>query len=166
MRASKFAILFVLVPSLVFLSKPPSAQTTSGAPKAMASNEDESSWHGSQWTRLIETDLVGEKFDELDRMAYQLRSEKKRASGGSWKLTEFYGALDKPTLTDKDTLDQVAHLKRWVAQRPDSITPRVALATSLHRWAWVARGNGLANTVSDNGWNLFNERIQESLDVL
>jgi len=132
----------------------------------MASNEDESSWHGSKWTRLIETDLVEEKFDELDRMAYELRSQKRRAAGGSWKLTEFYGALDKPTLTDKDTLDHMAHLKRWIAQRPDSITARVALATSLHRWAWVARGNGMANTVTEQGWKLFNERIQESLDVL
>jgi len=60
----------------------------------------------------------------------------------------------------------MAHLKRWIAQRPDSITARVALATSLHRWAWVARGNGMANTVTEQGWKLFNERIQESLDVL
>jgi hypothetical protein len=132
----------------------------------MASEEDESSWHGSKWTRLIETNLVEEKFDDLDRMAYQLRSEKTRAAGGSWKLTEFYGALDRPTLTDKDTLDHLAHLKRWVAQRPDSITARVALATSLHRWAWVARGNGMANTVTEEGWKLFNARIQESLNVL
>jgi len=121
MHVSRFAALFVLVPSLVFLSKPLRAQAASGAPKAMASNEDESSWHGGGWTRLIETDLVEEKFDELDRMAYELRSQKRRAAGGSWKLTEFYGALDKPTLTDKDTLDHMAHLKRWIAQRPEPL---------------------------------------------
>ncbi len=132
----------------------------------MASEENETTWHGTKWARLIETDLVEEKFDDLDRMAGELRREKTRAAGGSWKLTEFYGALDEPTLTDKDTLDHMAHLKRWVAQRPDSITARVALATSLHRWAWVARGNGMANTVTPEGWKLFDERIQESLDVL
>ena len=166
MHVSKFAALLVITPSLVILSKPLRAQAAQVAPGVLASNEDESSWRGGQWTRLIETDLVEEKFDELDRMAYELRSQKRRAAGGSWKLTEFYGALDKPTLTDKDTLDHMAHLRRWVAQRPDSITARVALATCLHRWAWVARGNGMANTVSDEGWKLFNERIQESLNVL
>ncbi len=166
MHVSRIVVLLVLVPSFVILSKPMRAQAAPNAPSVLASDDDESSWSGSKWTRLIETDLVEEKFDALDRMAYELRSQKKRAAGGSWKLTEFYGALDKPTLTDKDTLDHMAHLRRWIAQRPDSITARVALATSLHRWAWVARGNGMANTVSDNGWKLFNARIQESLDVL
>jgi hypothetical protein len=166
MRVAKFAALLVLAGSLVFLSRPLRAQSAPVAPGLLASDEDEGSWHGSEWTRLIETDLVEEKFDRLDRMAYELRSQKSRAAGGSWKLTEFYGALDKPMLTDKDSLDHLAHLKRWIAQRPDSITARVALATSLHRWAWVARGNGLANTVSAEGWKLFDGRIQESLDVL
>jgi len=152
MLVSKFAALLILLASLAFFSKPLQAQAAPATPKAMASNEDESSWSGSKWTRLIETDLVEEKFDELDRMAYQLK--------------EFYGALDKPMLTDKDTLDHMAHLRHWIAQRPDSITARVALATSLHRWAWVARGNSMANTVTDNGWKLFDQRIQESLDVL
>ena len=166
MLVSKFAALLILLASLAFFSKPLQAQAAPATPKAMASNEDESSCSGSKWTRLIETDLVEEKFDELDRMAYQLRSEKRRAAGGSWKLKEFYGALDKPMLTDKDTLDHMAHLRHWITQRPDSITARVALATSLHRWAWVARGNGMANTVTAEGWKLFDERIQESLDVL
>jgi Domain of unknown function (DUF4034) len=166
MRVFRFAILLALVPSLVLVSKSLPAQAAPDSARPLASDDDESSWHGGKWARLIETNLVEEKFDELDRMAYELRSQKTRATGGSWKLTEFYGALDKPMLSDKDTLDHIAHLKRWIAQRPDSITARVALATSLHRWAWVARGNGMANTVTDQGWKLFNARIQESLDVL
>src|ERR1700689_668627 len=133
MHMSKIAALLVLVPSLVFLSWPLRAQAAPVAPGAMASEEDESSLQGSKLTHLIETDLVEEKFDDLDRMANQLRREKSRFQGSSWKLTAFYGALDKPMLTDKDTLDHLAHLKRWVALRPESITARVALAASLHR---------------------------------
>jgi hypothetical protein len=49
---------------------------------------------------------------------------------------------------------------------PESITPRIALATSLHRWAWVARGNGMADTVTPEGWRLFDERIKEAQVVL
>jgi hypothetical protein len=166
MRASKFAALLVLAPSLIFFSRPLTAQTAPASPSLMNTDVDESTLHGGQWTRMIETDLVEEKFDDLDRMAAQFRSGKTRSQGGGWKLSAFYGALDKPMLTDKDTLDHLAHLKNWIAQRPESITARVALATSLHRWAWVARGNGMADSVTPEGWRLFNARIQESLKVL
>jgi len=162
----KFAVLLALAPSLVFFSKPLKAQTAPVVPNAIESEEDESTLHGSEWRRLIETDLVEEKFDDLDRMAAQFRSEKTRFPGGGWKLTSFYSALDKPMLTDKDSIDHLAHLKHWIAQRPESITARVALATSLHRWAWVARGNGQAESVTAEGWRLFGERIGESLQVL
>jgi hypothetical protein len=163
---SKIAALLVLAPTLVFFSKPLLAQPVQAPASDAAAEEDESALHGAHWTRLIETDLVEEKFEELDRMAAQFRSEKSRFNGGGWKLTAFYGALDKPELTDKDTRDHLEHLKHWIAQRPESITARVALATSLHRWAWVARGNGEVNTVTPEGWRLFNERIQESYSVL
>lgn len=166
MHVPKFAVLLVLVPTLVFHTKPLRAQAATDTPGVLAPEDDESTLHGNKWTHAIETDLVEEKFDDLDRMASQFRSEKSRFRGGSWKLAAFYGALDKPTLTDKDTLDHLAHLKHWVAERPESITARVALAASLHRWAWVARGNGMAGTVSAEGWRLFGERIQESLNVL
>ena len=166
MHGSKFAALLVLAPSLLFLSKPLTAQTAPVTPSLMDTDVDENTLHGAGWTRLIETDLVEEKFDDLDRMAAQFRSEKTRFQGGAWKLSAFYGALDKPMLTDKDTLDHLAHLKHWIAQKPESITARVALATSLHRWAWVARGNGMADSVTPEGWLLFEQRIQESLKVL
>jgi hypothetical protein len=165
-NASKFAALLVLAPSLLFLSKPLPAQAPENPTTSVDSGEEESTLHGAKWSRLIETDLVEEKFDELDRMAAQFRSEKTRLPGGGWKLSSFYGALDKPMLTDKDTLDHLAHLRHWIAQRPESITARVALATSLHRWAWVARGNGMANTVTAEGWRLFGARIEESSSVL
>ena len=167
MYVSKFVLIPVLVPALIlFIPKPLGAQTAQTPATGLSAEEDEANLHGRAWTRLIESDLVAEKFDDLDRMAAQLRSEKTRSPGGEWKLVYFYGALDKPELSDKDTLDHLAHLRHWIAQRPESITARVALATSLHRWAWEARGNGMANTVTAEGWRLFEERIQESLSVL
>jgi hypothetical protein len=162
---SKFAAILVLAPALLlFVSKPLPAQevpANNTAPEA-----DPSALQGSSWTHLVESDLVQEKFDELDRMAAEYRSEKSRFPGGEWKLRELYGALDAPQLTDKDSVDHIAHLEHWMQARPQSITARVALATSLHRWAWVARGNGMANTVTAEGWRLFGERIQRSQQVL
>jgi hypothetical protein len=166
-HVSKFAVILALAPALsLFASKPLPAQESQTSASAAASEEFESELSGSQWAHLIETYLVQERFDDLDRMAAKLRSEKSRHPGGGWKLSTFYGALDKPESTDQDTQAHLAHLDHWIQQRPESITARVALATSLHRWAWVARGNGMADTVTDEGWRLFNERIEKSRKVL
>ena len=99
-------------------------------------------------------------------MADEYRREKTRLAGGDWRLRLFYEALDAPHQTDQDTRDHIAHLEHWVQQRPDSITARVALATSLHRWAWVARGHGYADKVTPEGWRLFNERMKQSQTTL
>jgi hypothetical protein len=148
--------LALTIPHLV------AAQTTStnNAP----ANEDDT--HEGRWLRTIASDLIEEKFDDLERMANQYRRDKSRLPGGEWRLRLFYTALDAPQQTDKDTQDHLAHLEHWMKAHPESITPRIALATSLHRWAWVARGNGLANTVTAEGWRLFDERIKEAQVVL
>ncbi len=165
MSISKSTALFVFActfcPSLL---RPMAAQEA--AQNNPATESDESALTPGKWYQLVESNLVDEKFDELDHMAAEYRSDKSRFPGGEWKLRSFYGALDAPQLTDKDSVDHIAHLERWMQQRPQSMTARIALATSLHRWAWVARGNGLANTVTPEGWRLFNERIQRSQTIL
>jgi hypothetical protein len=45
---------------------------------------------------------------------------------------------------------------------PDSITPRVALATGLLGYAWQARGHTFADEVTKDGWRLFHERVTEA----
>lgn len=128
---------------------------------------DEDGAHSvAQWAHSVESSLIEEKFVELDRMADQYRREKTRLPGGEWRLRIFYEALDAPRETDQDTRDHIAHLEHWVQQRPDSITARIALATSLHRWAWVARGHTYADKVTPEGWQLFNERMKQSQSVL
>jgi hypothetical protein len=137
------------------------AGAAAGAPE----NQEGVSREGG-WAKRIESDLIAEKFDDLDRMADDYRRNKTRVAGGAWRLRQFYSVLDAPELTDKDSVEHITHLQHWMTARPESITARVALATSLHRWAWVARGNGLANTVTPEGWKLFDERAHEALVVL
>jgi len=156
--------VLVFVPAL-FLSLPIilAAQTPQISEGASVNEDDP---RIGRWMHSIESDLIEEKFDDLERMANDYRASKARVPGGEWRLRLFYTALDAPQQTDKDTLDHLAHLERWMKAHPESITPRIALATSLHRWAWVARGNGLANTVTPEGWRLFEERIKEAQVVL
>lgn len=145
------------------LPKPATAQA--GSSMGLQSDE-ESSAVEDHWSHNVRNLLIEEKFDELDSIADRFRNEKTRASGGGWRIREFYEVLDVPYKTDKDFVDHLEHLRKWMQQRPESITARVALATSLTRWAWVARGNGLADTVTDEGWRLFGERANEALTVL
>jgi hypothetical protein len=131
-----------------------------------ANDADDAALSERQWMRSIQSALINEKFDDLDHMADQYRREKSRLPGGEWRLRVFYLALDVPQQTDKDTRDHLAHLENWMHARPESITARIALASSLHRWAWVARGQGSAKTVTSEGWHLFTDRMNQAQTVL
>jgi hypothetical protein len=161
---SRLTILLTLLPLTICFVQPVRAQSTSPSATPIPADQDIS--HEGRWRRAIENDLVNEKFDDLDRLAETYRRDKTRLPGGDWALHAFYGTLDSPQLTDKDSVDHLAHLRKWMELRPESITARVALATSLHRWAWVARGNGFANTVTPEGARLFHERSQEAQIIL
>jgi len=120
----------------------------------------------AQWEHDLQVDLIAEKFDSLDQIADQLRSSKTRLAGGGWQLRRFYSALYAPGQNEKDSAEHIAHLEHWMAQRPNSITARVALAAGLVRWAWVARGHDFADTVTPEGWRLYEERIKEAQTIL
>jgi hypothetical protein len=162
MRARLLASAILLIAATTLAARLTQAQVPTPPPSA----SDEAATDSLTWSQDLEAKLVAEKFDNLDRIADHLRRDKTRVRGGDWKLALFYAALDRPLLNDKDSVDHLEHLHHWMAQRPESITARIALATSLHRWAWVARGNGMADTVTPEGWKLFNERTAEADAVL
>lgn len=120
----------------------------------------------SKFAQGISDDLNAERFDDLDRMADGFRRSKARVAGGAWRLKQFYTALDPKEPSDEAMKAHMAHIEHWMAERPDSITAAVALAGSLQTWAWMARGNGVADTVTPDGWKLFAERIERSQLVL
>lgn len=124
------------------------------------------------YTAVIAGLLKSEKFDELDCIADHARSGKEKFSGGGWRLHTIYAALGSPIqypvtqATQEDWKMHLLRLQRWTADRPKSITPRVALAGAYVEYAWDARGQGYSDTVSDSGWKLFEERIGEAQQVL
>jgi uncharacterized protein DUF4034 len=113
--------------------------------------------------------LAEENFVALDAEAVSVRASKARFPGGVWKLRIFYGSVNQPRVpvpTDADWEKHVALLKSWVAAAPESITARVALAHAYLTYAFMARGNGFASTVTPNGWKLFESRTAEAKIVL
>jgi hypothetical protein len=115
--------------------------------------------------------LVSEKrFDLLEQIAGALRSGKDRWPGGRWKLQAFYGGVASPApgshATEEDWAGHLQRVNEWVAAKPKSITARVALAESYLAYAWDARGTGFADSVTDSGWKLFEQRIAKAEQVL
>jgi Domain of unknown function (DUF4034) len=111
--------------------------------------------------------LKEEKFVELDCLADHSRSGRERLPGGIWKIHLLYEGLRQPVpypvhATQEDWTYLLQRLRRWVKARPESITARVALALAYLDYAHDARGSGYANTVSDSGWKLFEERTAEA----
>jgi len=119
--------------------------------------------------KQVITDLLERSdFDTLDCIADAARSTKARFPGGLWKLHSIYSSLDEPEghFTDEDWNTRLLLLKRWTATKPNSVTARVALAGAYTSYAWDARGTGTSDSVTDNGWRLFNERLEKAEAIL
>jgi hypothetical protein len=123
-----------------------------------------------QYRHEIQDLLVQQKFETLDKAAHEVRISRARLAGGGWRLYVFYDAAAKPSsgkaATDAEWDMHIATLTRWVTERPQSITARVALAEAYLGWGWMARGHGYANTVSNQGWGLMGERVARAKKIL
>jgi len=109
--------------------------------------------------------LEQDKFDTIDMIADRARSTKKRFVGGFWYIHAIYRGLGEPRQGtthsgEAEWQQHIDRLKRWVAQRPNSVTARIALADSYMGYAWNARGTGTADTVSEDGWQVFHDRLE------
>lgn len=104
--------------------------------------------------------------DRLEHLAAELRTGKDRLDGGTWLLSSYYGVLGELPDPEQAQTDRIAFFEKWTAEHPDSVTARIALARALTSYAWKARGSGTSDTVSDNGWKLFGERLDLAHKVL
>jgi tetratricopeptide (TPR) repeat protein len=114
--------------------------------------------------------IDGSRFDSLDKEADRVRASKQRTVGGVWKLYLLYEVISAPIGGDNSTefswTSRLEQLKNWVTARPQSITAHVALAQAYLGYAWFARGNGYADSVSDSDWKLFNARLAQASNTL
>ena len=122
------------------------------------------------YSARIKNLLVQEDFAQLEKIAQQNRMEKGRLLGGVWKTFALYNGTGKPvsagTPTDSDYAAQIARVKRWIAAYTDSPTPRISLACLYLNYSWLARGSGLANSVSESQWSLFKSRNAQAKAIL
>jgi hypothetical protein len=111
--------------------------------------------------------LYREDFDKLEKMAKELRATKAMIPDGVWMLEFYYDAFSAPRQkTLEGWMQLIARIEKWRQKYPQSITARVAAATAWSNYGWHARGGGFSNTVTEEGWQLFKERIQKAYNLL
>src|ERR1700722_17577135 len=111
--------------------------------------------------------LNARDYDGLEKFSSDLRTSKKIWADGAWKLSHVYLGLVPNDNESSAAWDARIHaLQTWVAARPESITARVALAFVEVAYAWNARGGGWADTVTSEGWRLFDQRLKEAVSIL
>jgi len=110
-------------------------------------------------------------FQLLEDLAESYRSEKTLRNDGGWALSTFYSAFED--YSDWNQLNAHVYYARleqqmlkWRREFPDSPTSHVALGSFYVGYAWHARGADWAHTVSKEGWELFEERLQKAGDAV
>ncbi|MEW6278355.1 MAG: DUF3859 domain-containing protein [Candidatus Eremiobacterota bacterium] len=100
--------------------------------------------------------LEQERYLELEEVAEHFRLHDRE------RLRWLYDAVsgDTQELNKREFEERRALLERWKKEVPDSATARVALGEFWIGYAWYARGSGYADSVTDEGWKRFGERIE------
>ncbi|MDR3456598.1 MAG: DUF4034 domain-containing protein [Verrucomicrobiae bacterium] len=141
--------------------------TTNALPFAVSVVETAESKEWKSTMAVARNYLENKEYDKLEALAAEGRSGEDAWPNGDWKVAPVYGGLAYPASNEAEAwLARQKALKDWIQNRPASITARVALAENLTDYAWNARGNGFANTVSDAAEKLFEDRLAQAAVVL
>ena len=119
----------------------------------------------------IEAEALGllstTNFAGLDALAAKYRDSKEAYADGSAKLVYVYDGL---AVSDEDPegmwIFRQKQIQGWMNACPESAAARIAMARFLCDYAWKARGGGYANTVTDEGWKLMGERLNQAAQTL
>jgi len=168
MQSARLPVTFLFALGLVLPAMQAAAQTVPLLPAISspdAQQDGPQDTPGKHSLQAHVADLFAHAdYDEIDRIADKIRLDKTRLAGGGWQITRVYSGLEARDGVLEE--DHIAQLKAWIAARPQSVTPHVALAEAYIHFAWMARGNGTADKVTDEGWRLFAARITEAKRTL
>ena len=104
---------------------------------------------------------------EIEEKLDKIRASR-NTSADYWSvLSGAYAELSNPKFTgSKDYPEHIKKLNEWRREFPQSPSPLVVEARTYVHYAWDARGIGMASTVSEIGWELYAQRIEEAHRLL
>lgn len=119
------------------------------------------------FTKSIREAFKNRRFDELEKIVSELRTKKELLRDGKWKITSFYSAFGGEVEDPESLFEQNDRIhQEWLAAKPASAAARIAHAIHLTDYAWKARGNGYADSVSKKSWELFGQRLDAAMKIL
>lgn len=105
-----------------------------------------------------------QSFDNLRKVVNQWKDPGCVLDDGRPKMSALDAGLENAVSGNWDvTLNRLDKMKK---RYPKSAILALADAEYWYEYAWHARGNGVASTVSPEGWKLFRQRLQTSEQVL
>ncbi|RYG63893.1 DUF4034 domain-containing protein [bacterium] len=113
--------------------------------------------------------LAAGKFDEIENTIAQLLKSRTELADGRWLATFFFEGASEPAEDEKNELRWASKMKQvevWNAAKPNSDLAELALAASWIRGAYIARGEGYASTVTEEGDALKFERLKNAKVLL
>lgn len=111
---------------------------------------------------LIEKAFNEKDFAQLDKLYAEWCTGAARFPDGRWKLPFFSSALSKTFKISDMWRTHLDDIKAWQKASPTSSAPLLAESVYWHAYAWKARGNGYAASVSKEAWQIFGERLLKS----
>jgi len=112
--------------------------------------------------------LVKKDFDRLEKIVSTLREGKVRSKGGNWQLNYYYENLSQRWTGFTPSREEWLYgiFDEWMEKKPESVTPRIAKAKAYIDFAWEARGEDYAYTVTKAGWEKCFEKLGEAQKLL
>jgi len=107
-----------------------------------------------------------EKYAALDEMFERLANPKERLTDGRWRLAALAPGLAHHFNVHKKWDHMLWQIGEWRRQNPQSTAVDIVEAMIYRDWGWSVRGSGYANTVSEEGWKLFREKMERAEAVL
>jgi hypothetical protein len=107
------------------------------------------------------------RYEELEEVAAAWRKPEARMLDGRWHLFVFYNVFGISSRASEEAFAEWRRkLEDWRTARPEAIEPVILLASLECSYAWRARGNGWAHTVTKEGWRLMAERLEKAKALL
>ncbi|MEO5913398.1 MAG: DUF4034 domain-containing protein [Luteolibacter sp.] len=107
------------------------------------------------------------RFDDLEKLAADLRANKSLFRDGSWKIRQFYVSFERGDDEPDANWKAAGNIhQEWVRARPASITAQVAHANFFVNYAWFVRGSGYAASVSEKENYSFEKRLESAVKIL
>ena len=129
-----------------------------------------------EWTRFDDEDAFRQEvrelrknhdFDRLDAIFQQVRDQPIDWETQISKVSVLFDVLSHAEAeSDEGYTSQIELLESWRKANPTSICAAISLADILRRYAWHARGGGVAAAVGQANFEIFFSRLEVAQSIL